>query len=87
MTARRGRPRVLTAKMVVTISSRREAGVPHALIAAELGISIGTSRFGAWVSRHPDPLRQARLQFTDGQPRPRMGSGVAPASSSGEAPA
>ena len=59
---KRGRPIVLTEGLVREIARRRGERESHAEIAVALGIPVGTSRFGAWVSRHPDSLQGARLE-------------------------
>lgn len=80
---KRGRPTVLTDQLLSEIARRREMGEPHAAIAAALRIPVGTSRFGAWLSRNPDSLRRARLQFPGRLGPPTDTSRVVSASESG----
>jgi hypothetical protein len=74
-----GRPRTLSPHKIAEIARRRELGQPHALIARELGIPVGTSRRGAHLAMHPPQILrgappEARSKSTDSPPTPEVTS-------------
>jgi hypothetical protein len=80
----RGRPRTLTQELIAEIGVRRARGESHAKIATDLRLPVGTSWYGAHLSKLEGGPPQSPLQLTPTPPPTTETSRAESTSSPGE---